>query len=125
MLPRPPTFSKQSERNHWVEENTVVEVERPGKHKNIHKSQFPAPQHEKGICAEKCPGGGQEFRKQVGKNSTSQFYVADRYGFVDILAFKCHNFHLFSLTLFASYLGDFFLLCIILLFCSITQSIRL
>lgn len=69
MLPRPPTFSKQSERNHWVEENTVVEVERPGKH----KSQFPAPQHEKGICAEKCPGGGQEFRNRLGRTLPHSF----------------------------------------------------
>lgn len=60
----------------------VMEVEWT-RNKNIHKSQFLVTQREEDTCVREYPRGGQESKNQDGKNSTSQFYVADRCAVVD------------------------------------------
>lgn len=52
------------------------------KQEHIQES-VPGTTHEEDTCMKECPHGGQESRNQDGKNSTSQFYLADRCAVVD------------------------------------------
>lgn len=114
----PPTFSKGSKSTLW---GKWVDQKKTGRYTRV--SSWCHSLKKTPVC------GSAQWLSEKQKRGQRELYLTVLHSgsvwFCRLLTFEGHSFHLFSPAFFVSYLGDFFLLCTVVFFCSITQSIRL